>query len=76
MDRGERLNKLGNSWFSPKCLEGQPHTNVMEVEHWMDYGPSPATKPRQTANAMTEGMGVRRRAIKFVVERGTARTDS
>ncbi len=32
MIRGERLNKPGNSWHSPKCLEGQPHTPIMEVE--------------------------------------------
>ena len=25
MDRSERLIKTGDSWFSPKCIEVQPH---------------------------------------------------
>ena len=33
MGRGERLNKLGNSWFSPKAIEVVPHILPSGVEH-------------------------------------------
>ena len=32
MGRGERLIKLGDSSYSPKCLQGQPRISFTEVE--------------------------------------------
>ena len=49
---------------------------MTEVEHWTGAGGSNPTKPDQTANAVTQRMGVRLRATRFVVERETARTRS
>ena len=33
MGRGERLNKSGNSWFSPKTIEVVRHVSLQGVEH-------------------------------------------
>ena len=33
MDRGERLNKSGDSWFSPKTIEVVPRVLLQGVEH-------------------------------------------
>ena len=48
----------------------------MEVEHWMSKGGSNPTEFDQTTNAKSQPMGVRLRALRFVVERETAQTDS
>ena len=40
MDRGEMLNEPGDSWFSPKCLEGQPRGEPQGVRRWMGQGAS------------------------------------
>ena len=49
---------------------------LAEVEHWMDAGESNPTKSNQTKNAVSQRMGVRLRATRFVVERETAQTNS
>ena len=38
MDRGERLNKSGDSWFSPKTIEVVPRVWLQGVEHCYGYG--------------------------------------
>ena len=47
---------------------------VAEVEHWIGEGPSLGTDLNQTPNAATQWAAVRRRLIRAVVERETART--
>jgi hypothetical protein len=39
--RGERLNKLGDSWFSSKAIEVVPYESVSGVEHCIDEGVIP-----------------------------------
>ena len=51
MDRSERLNKLGDSWFSSKAIEVVP----CEMSHWGRAlcrlgGRDSPTKPMQTPN--------------------------
>jgi len=36
--RGERLIKLGNSWFSVKSIEVERDIINTGVEHWMNIG--------------------------------------
>jgi len=36
--RGERLIKLGHSWFSVKSIEVERDMINVEVEHWMSIG--------------------------------------
>src|SRR5437763_705019 len=41
------LIERGDSWFSPKCIEVQPHaTTILEVERWMGSGPSAGYQPQ------------------------------
>ena len=42
MDRGEKPNEPGDSWFSPKCLSGQPRPYRKGVEHCFGEGVFPA----------------------------------
>ncbi len=45
MDRSEKLIESGDSWFSPKCIEVQPHgQKVTGVEHRMGAGVAGPTK--------------------------------
>ena len=77
MDRSEKLIELGDSWFSPKCIEVQPRgEKVAEVEHWMDAGAWGSTNFNQTPNAATGYTGVRLRVRRSVVKRERAQTDS
>lgn len=47
---------------------------VAEVEHWIGEGPSLGTELNQTPNTAIQCAAVRRRLIRAVVERETART--
>ena len=38
MDRGERPNKSGDSWFSPKTIEVVPRVSLQGVEHCFGTG--------------------------------------
>ncbi len=38
MARSERLNKLGDSWFSSKAIEVAPRINILGVEHCFGKG--------------------------------------
>ena len=38
MARSERLNKLGDSWFSSKAIEVAPREWLREVEHCFGKG--------------------------------------
>ena len=38
MDRGERPNKSGDSWFSPKTIEVVPRVSLQGVEHCCGEG--------------------------------------
>jgi hypothetical protein len=50
---------------------------VAGVEHWMAEGADKLTEVSQTPNTVNlTSSGVRRRAIRFVVERETAQTAS
>ena len=76
MDRGEMLNEPGDSWFSPKCLEGQPLVGPTGGRALDGPGgvslPHP-TKPRIPVDARQR---VRRRGLSFVVERARTQTIS
>ena len=49
MARGEIPIELGDSWFSPKCMEVQPralYKRVREVGRWMGSGPGAGYQPQ------------------------------
>lgn len=51
MIRSERLNKLGDSWFSPKAIEVAPCGLTSGGRALFRFwGPSRLTGPRQTPN--------------------------
>ena len=76
MDRGEMLNEPGDSWFSPKCLEGQPLVGPTGGKALDGPGGVMLTAPNQTTNTCDRTGRVRRRGLSFVVERETAQTIS
>jgi len=52
--RGERLIKLGDSWFSAKSIDVKPRTTPFGCRALIGYGPgSPGTKRKETPK--TEG---------------------
>ena len=55
MDRSERLNKLGDSWFSSKAIEVVPWSKSHRGRALCRLGgrDSP-TKPMQTPNTVTD----------------------
>ena len=68
MDRGEMLNEPGDSWFSPKCLEGQPSVSPTGGRALDGPGGVMLTAPNQTTNTRglapaseTAGAKLRRR---------------
>ena len=75
MARGEIPTERGDSWFSPKCLEGQPRGgSASGVGRWLRQGaanrlPS-AAKPQIPARRPR----VRRWGLSFIVERETDQT--
>ena len=76
MDRGEMLNEPGDSWFSPKCLEGQPLVGPTGGKALDGPGGVMLTAPNQTTNTGGRTRRVRRRGLSSVVERETAQTIS
>jgi hypothetical protein len=74
--RGEMPNELGDSWFSPKCIEVQPCWVCIGGRALNGLGGFSLTNPNQTANADVVTAGVRRRGLSFVVERETAQIAS
>ena len=76
MDRGEMLNEPGDSWFSPKCLEGQPRGEPQGVRRWMGQGASCLPHPTKPRIPGARAARVRRRGLSFVVERATTQTIS
>ena len=76
MGRGEMPTELGDSWFSPKCIEVQPQVLVSGGKALDGLGGETLTNSNQTTNAISQNLGVRLRGISFVVERETAQTIS
>ena len=75
MDRSERLNKPGDSWFSSKAIEVVPCGILFGGRALCRLGgrDSP-TKPMQTPNTDKFTTGDTRRVIRSVVKRETAQT--
>ena len=69
-------SELGNSWFSPKCIEVQPQAISYGGRALDELGGEYLTKLNQTTNAITGTLGVRLWGISFIVERETAQTIS
>ena len=69
-------NELGDSWFSPKCIEVQPRRICIGGRALVGLGGISLTNPNQTTNADAGTAGVRQRGLSFVVERETAQTAS
>jgi hypothetical protein len=69
-------NELGNSWFSPKCIEVQPQVLSYGGRALDGLGGEHLSKLNQTTNAIAIILGVRLWGISFIVERGTAQTIS
>ena len=77
MDRSERLNKLGDSWFSSKAIEVVPcRIRVGGRALCRLGGRDSPTKPMQTPNTSEVTTGDTRRLIRSVVEREKAQTVS
>ena len=77
MDRGERPIKLGDSWFSPKCIEVQRQAFSIGGRA-LDglWGPTALLIPTKLRMPMLQSLAVRPRGVSFVVERETAQTAS
>lgn len=77
MDRSERLNKPGDSWFSSKAIEVVPCGILVGGRALCRLGgrDSP-TKPMQTPNTNKRNTGDTRRVIRSVVKREKAQTVS
>jgi hypothetical protein len=69
-------NELGDSWFSPKCIEVQPQELSYGGRALDGLGREYLTKLNQTTNAIACILGVRLWGLSFIVERGTAQTIS
>jgi hypothetical protein len=68
--------ELGDSWYSPKCIEVQPQVMVNGGRALDGLGGKKLTNSNQTTNAINFSLGVRLRGISSVVERETAQTIS
>ena len=68
--------ELGDSWFSPKCIEVQPQVIVNGGRALDGLGGEYLTNSNQTTDAISQNLGVRLRGISSVVERETAQTIS
>ena len=69
-------NELGDSWFSPKCIEVQPQDLSYGGRALDGLGREYLTKLNQTTNAIACSLGVRLWGLSFIVERETAQTIS
>ena len=76
MDRGEMLNEPGDSWFSPKCLEGQPLVGPTGGRALDGPGGVSLPHPTKPRIPVDRRQRVRRRGLSFVVERATTQTIS
>ena len=73
MVRSEKLIELGNSWFSPKCIEVQPQVFRRGGKATDRLrGPGGLPIPIKLRIPRRESLGVRLRVIRFVVKRETA----
>ncbi len=68
--------ELGDSSFSPKCIEVQPQVIVNGGRALDGLGGEKLTNSNQTTNAINLSLGVRLWGISSVVERETAQTIS
>ncbi len=68
--------ELGDSWFSPKCIEVQPQVFASGGRALDGLGGENLTNSNQTANATSQSLGVRQWGISSIVERETAQTIS
>ena len=68
--------ELGDSWFSPKCIEVQPQEFSYGGRALDGLGGKHLTKPNQTTNAIACTLGVRLWGLSFTVEREIAQTIS
>ena len=66
----------GDSWFSPKCIEVQPQAIVNGGRALDGLGGRNPANSNQTANAISQSLGVRLWGISSIVERETAQTIS
>ena len=69
-------NELGDSWFSPKCIEVQPQGLSYGGRALDGLGGEYLTKLNQTTNAIACTLGVRLWGLSFTVEREIAQTIS
>ncbi len=68
--------ELGDSWFSPKCIEVQPQMFVSGGRALDGLGGGQLANSNQTTNAANQNLGVRLWGISSIVERETAQTIS
>ena len=68
--------ELGDSWFSPKCIEVQPQMFVSGGRALDGLGGVQLANSNQTTNAANQNLGVRLWGISSIVERETAQTIS
>ena len=68
--------ELGDSWFSPKCIEVQPQMFASGGKALDGLGGKQLTNSNQTMNAASYNLGVRLWGISSIVERETAQTIS
>ena len=68
--------ELGDSSFSPKCIEVQPQVLANGGRALDGLGGEMLTNSNQTMNAISQNLGVRLWGISFIVERETAQTIS
>jgi hypothetical protein len=75
--RSERLNKLGDSWFSSKAIEVAPREWLLEVEHC--FGKGAVMAYQADANSeyrLTSITGDTRWVLTSIVKRETTQTYS
>ena len=68
--------ELGDSWFSPKCIEVQPQMLAGGGRALDGLGGRNPANSNQTTNAASQNLGVRLWGISSIVERETAQTIS
>ncbi len=66
----------GDSWFSPKCIEVQPHGFTSGGRALNGLGGESLPNPIKPQMPEVQTMGVSRRGISFVVERETTQITS
>ena len=75
MARSERLNKLGDSWFSSKAIEVAPREQILGVEHCFGEGAIMAYQSDANSEYQRSSItGDTRRVLTSVVKRETTQT--